>query len=163
MHVEKIIALSEEDIAILLDLLGKVQNRGLNLVTHAGELKAIREIEAVLENASDLRYEKDYRAKVDAALAAKWDAGLIRLDFRRIPDREALFSFLAGQLDFPVDPIDSWESFDQALIEHCGRDQVILLQNKEKMHPGLAGDIRALEKSIVGFNRDSKHKIEILG
>jgi hypothetical protein len=160
--MKKEISLSEEDIAILLDLLGKVQTRGQNLIGHPGELKTIWAVEAELENASDLRFEKDYRTKIEAALAEKWNANLVKLDFRRILNKESLVSNLGEQIGFPEGLALEWGSFDKGLREFCKRDQVILMLNKEKMNPNLAPEIESLKSSIAGFNGASESKIEIL-
>jgi|GEM_PF-2989155 len=161
-RMEKLIPMSEADMAILLDLLGKIQTRGLNLIGHAGELKAIRELEAALESESELRYEKDYKAKVEAALEEKWDAGLIKVDFRRLMNAEAMMSFLGESLDFPESYGGTWASFADGLIDACRRDQVILLLNKEKMHPSLIPEVESLKRVVLEFNRDAKHKIEVV-
>jgi hypothetical protein len=160
--MKKEISLSEEDIAILLDLLGKVQTRGQNLIGHPGELKTIWAVEAELENASDLRFEKDYRTKIEAALAEKWNANLVKLDFRRILNKESLVSSLGEQIGFPEGLALEWGSFDNGLREFCKRDQVIMLLNKEKMNPNLGPEIQALKRSIEAFNGSSESKIEIL-
>jgi hypothetical protein len=71
------IQLSEEEIAILMELLEKIQERGLNLIEHPGEIKAIWDIEAELEKASVLAFNKDYKMKVANALDRLWNAKLL--------------------------------------------------------------------------------------
>ena len=160
--MKKEISLSDEDIAILLDLLGKVQSRGQNLIAHAGELKTIWAVEAELENASDLRFEKDYQVKIEAALAEKWNANLVKLDFRRILNREGMVSNLGEQIGFPEGFALDWDSFEKGLAEFCKRDQVILVLNREKMNPNLGPELQSLKNSIASFNSAAESKIEIM-
>ncbi len=161
--LQKEITLSDENICILLDLLGKIQSRGLNLISHAGELKAIVELEAVLENASDLRYEKDYQSKIDESLNSKSDANLVKLDFRRILNKDGLFRSLSDQINFPTYAEFEWPELEKALNEFCDKDQIILLINKEKMPSQLKENFRILVQVIDRFNSQAKTQITVVG
>jgi len=160
--MKKPIQMSEIEIIVLHELLGKVLNEGQHLIRHPGELRTLWELEANLENASGLLYDQDYRSKVEVALNAKWDAKLIKLDFDTIRNRKDMLAVFARELVFPEDFDSTWEAFESCLERFCYSNLVVQYIHYEKIDNDFLDEVETLKRSVSTFNTDSKFKIDIL-
>ena len=160
--MKKPIQLSEIEIIVLHEILGKVLNEGQHLIRHPGELRTLWELEAHLENASGLLYDQDYRSKVEIALNEKWNAKLIKLDFKIIENKKAMFDVFAKELRFPENFEKTWESFEACLEKYCYSNLVVQYIHFEKIENDFLEDVETLKRSVNAFNTESKFKIDIL-
>ncbi len=160
--MKKNILLSDIEIIVLHELLGKVLTEGQHLIRHPGELRTIWELEAHLENASGLLYDQEYRSKVEVALNEKWDAKLIKLDFAKILTRKDLFDAFATELNFPFDYEATWEGFEACLERFCYSNLVVQFIHFEKIADDFIIETETLKHSVNAFNEGSKFKIDVL-
>lgn len=160
--MKKPIQMSEIEIIVLHELLGKVLNEGQHLIRHPGELRTLWELEANLENASGLLYDQEYRSKVEVALNAKWDAKLIKLDFGVIRNRRDMLAVFAGALAFPEDFDFSWESFETCLERFCYSNLVVQCIRYESIDNDFLDEVETMKRVAASFGTDSKFKIDVL-